>query len=278
VGFNIRFSASIVYILKPNIMVILFFFIGIWYLSLFSQTFFQHRYAAHGSFTMNRFWERFFFVFSYITQGSSYMSPRAYAIMHRMHHAYTDTERDPHSPNFSSNIFAMMWRTRTIYLGIVNGRFPVEERFTKNLPTWNKLDRWGNSPLSRGLWVVAYIAFFLLFATSFWWFLLLPIVITIGAFHGAVVNWFAHKYGYINFRLKNTSRNLLVVDVLMLGESYHNNHHKHPTSVNFGRRWHEIDPVYPVVLLLKWLRIINFTRATKLVPAVTVDRQFTPTA
>lgn len=243
-------------------MVILFFFIGIWYLSLFSQTFFQHRYAAHGSFTMSRFWERFFFVFSYITQGSSYMSPRAYAIMHRMHHAYTDTERDPHSPNFSSNIFAMMWRTRNIYLDIDRRRMLVEERFTKNLPNWERLDRWGNTPLSRVLWVAAYIAFFLVFASSFWWFLLLPIVVTMGAFHGAVINWFAHKYGYINFRLKNTSRNLLVVDVLMLGESYHNNHHKHPSSVNFGRRWHEIDPVYPIVLLLKWLRIINFPKAS----------------
>jgi len=242
-------------------MAILFFFVGIWYLSLFSQTFFQHRYAAHGSFKMNRFWERFFFLFSYVTQGSSYMSPRAYAIMHRMHHAYTDTEKDPHSPNFSSNIFSMMWRTRNIYAAIDRRKMPVEERFTKNLPSWERLDRWGNSTLSRVLWALAYIAFFVAFANSFWWFLLLPIVITMGAFHGAVVNWFAHKYGYINFRVRNTSRNLLVVDVLMLGESYHNNHHKHPSSANFGRRWHEIDPVYPVVLLLKWLRIIRLTES-----------------
>lgn len=86
------------------------------------------------------------------------------------------------------------------------------------------------------------------------------VVITMGAFHGALVNWFAHKYGYINFRLRNTSRNLLVVDVLMLGESYHNNHHKHPFFVNFGNRWHEVGPVYSVILLLKWLRIIRFTK------------------
>ncbi|MFC3196644.1 acyl-CoA desaturase [Parapedobacter deserti] len=247
-------------------MAILLFFIGIWYFSLFSQTFFQHRYAAHGSFTMSRFWERFFFLFSYVTQGSSYMSPRAYAIMHRMHHAYTDTEKDPHSPSFSRNIFAMMWRTRNIYVDIVKGRYPVEERFTKGLPEWKSLDRWGNSFLSRALWVLLYVAYFWLFATSFWWFLLLPIVITSGAFHGAVVNWFAHKYGYINFKLKNTSRNLLVVDVLMLGESYHNNHHKHPSSINFGRRWHEIDPVYPIAMLLKWLRIIHYVKPVEVLP------------
>lgn len=209
---------------------------------------------------MSRFWERFFFIFCYLTQGSSYLSPRAYAIMHRMHHAYTDTEQDPHSPKFSSNIASMMWRTRNIYTDILYHRRPVESRFLKNLPTWTGFDRWANSKISRLLWTVAYILFFLSFATSYWWFMLLPIVITMGPFHGAIINWFAHKYGYINFKLKNTSKNLLVVDILMLGESYHNNHHKHPSNANFGRRWHEIDPVYPIILLLKWLKIIHYPK------------------
>ncbi len=241
-------------------MIIIIFFVGLWYLSLFSQTFFQHRYAAHGSFHMNKFWERFFYIFAYITQGSSYMSPKAYAIMHRMHHAYTDTEKDPHSPNFSSNIFSMMWRTKNIYAGVVRGTIPIESRFTKNLPEWPGFDKWGNSLFSKILWIAVYVTLFILFASSFWLFLLIPVVILMGPFHGAIINWFAHKYGYINFKLKNTSHNLLFVDFLMLGESYHNNHHKRPSSVNFGRRWHELDPVYPVILLLKWLKIIKIAK------------------
>ncbi len=76
-------------------------------------------------------------------------------------------------------------------------------------------------------------------------------------FYGAIINWYAHKYGYRNFKLKNTSQNLLMVDVVMLGESYHNNHHKNPNSINFGKRWHEIDPVYPLIRLLAWFRIIG---------------------
>jgi stearoyl-CoA desaturase (delta-9 desaturase) len=241
-------------------MVILLFFIAIWYLSLFSQTFFQHRYAAHGAFDMSKGWERFFFVVAYITQGSSYMSPRAYAIMHRLHHAHTDTEKDPHSPSFSPNIFAMMWRTRTFYQDIIHNRMEVEEKFTKNLPEWPAFDRWANGTVSRLLWVAAYTLFFVFYASSPWLFLLLPVVITMGAFHGAVINWFAHKYGYINFKLKNTSMNLFFIDILMLGESYHNNHHKHPSSINFGRRWHEIDPMYPVIRLFAWIRIIRLPK------------------
>lgn len=238
-------------------MWLLIIFIAIWYSSLFCQTFFQHRYAAHQAFTMNKFWERAFFVFTYITQGSSYMSPRAYAIMHRMHHAYTDTEKDPHSPEFSRNIFQMMLRTRNIYSNIYKGKIEVEERFTRNLPEWPAFDKWAHSSFSRICWTLGYVTIFLLLSPSFWWLLLLPIVVGMGVFHGAIINWFAHKYGYTNFKLKNTSQNLFSVDVFMLGESYHNNHHKHPSSVNFGRRWHEVDPVYSIIRILARLRIIN---------------------
>src|ERR1044072_273714 len=147
-------------------MWVLIIFIGIWYSSLFCQTFFQHRYAAHQAFTMNKFWERTFFIFTYITQGSSYMSPRAYAIMHRLHHAYTDTEKDPHSPSYSKNMFSMMWRTRNIYTRIFHNTEPIEERFTKNLPEWPAFDKWANSTPARMIWVIAYVAFYVIYAPS----------------------------------------------------------------------------------------------------------------
>lgn len=242
-------------------MFLLFLFIAVWYLSLFGQTFFHHRYASHGAFTMSRGWEKFFFIYTYITQGAHYMSPRAYAIMHRMHHAHTDTELDPHSPAFSSNLVSMMLRTRRYYTAVVHNRMDIDPKYLKNLPEWKSFDKWANSTLSRVLWAAIYIGVFIAFATNVWVYLLLPVILGMGAFHGALINWFAHKYGYINFRLRNTSRNLLFIDILMLGESYHNNHHKRPSAVNFGKRWHEIDPVYPVIRLLVWLRIIRLPKA-----------------
>ena len=241
-------------------MAILIFFIALWYASLFFQTFFQHRYAAHGAFKMSKPVERLFFILTYITQGSSYMSPRAYAIMHRMHHAYTDTEKDPHSPSFSKNIFSMMWRTRNIYNQVFAKSIEIEPRFLKNLPEWPAFDRWANSWISRVLWIIIYLTFFIVFAHNPWVYLLLPVVLGMGAFHGAIINWFAHKYGYTNFKLKNTSENLLSIDFLMLGESYHNNHHKHPSSINFGIRWHEFDPIYPIIRFLGWLHIIKIPK------------------
>jgi stearoyl-CoA desaturase (delta-9 desaturase) len=238
-------------------MAILIFFGLHWYLSLFSQTFFHHRYAAHGAFTMSRFWERVFYLFAFFTMGSSYLSPRAYGIMHPIHHAYTDTEKDPHSPKYDPTIMAMMKRTANIYSDIYLGTMEVEERFKSNMPDWPALDRLGHSWPSRIVWGSFYLVFYIYFATSPLLFLFLPIQMFMGPVHGAIINWFAHKYGYVNFKLNNTSRNLFPVNVIMLGEAYHNNHHKYPSSINFGLRWHELDPVYPVIRLLDRLGIIH---------------------
>lgn len=186
------------------------------------------------------------------------MSPRAYAIMHRMHHAYTDTEKDPHSPGYSSNVFKMMSRTNMFYMGIYKGTLQVDDKFMKNIPDWPAFDKWALTWKSSVLWSLIYISYYIIFATAWWMFLLIPVHILMGPVHGTIINWFAHKYGYTNFKVNNTSRNLLPVDFLMLGESYHNNHHKFPSRINFGGiKWHEIDPVYPVISLFDRLGVVK---------------------
>lgn len=239
---------------------ILIFFVLHWYLSLFAQSFFCHRYAAHRAFTMSPFWEKVFFVYSYITQGSSYMSPRVYGILHRMHHAYTDTEHDPHSPAYDKNIVSMMLRTSVTYVNIMYDRMPVEERFLKNIPEFNWLDRWGNTWASRILWSALYTAFYVAFAPSAWWYLLIPVHIVMGPIHGVIINWFAHKYGHENFETDNTSKNLFKVDLLMLGEGYHNNHHKFPSRSNFAARKGEFDPIYPVIRAFNKAGIVRIVK------------------
>ncbi len=238
-------------------LIILLFLVIHWYLSLFMQTFLQHRYAAHGAFSMSKFWERFFYLIAYITQGSSYVSPRVYAIMHRMHHAYTDTEKDPHSPKFDHNLFAMMWRVRQISNNIYKNKGEIESRFLKNLPDWPLLDKIAHSTFSRLAWIALYVLVYVFFAPSGWWFLLLPIHIIMVPIQGVIINWFAHKYGTVNFKVKNTSTNLFKVDILMMGEAYHNNHHKNPSGTNFGFRWYELDPTYAMIRFFTWLKIIR---------------------
>ncbi|MEZ5014940.1 MAG: acyl-CoA desaturase [Chitinophagales bacterium] len=239
--------------------VILVFFILHWYLSLFSQTFFLHRYAAHNMFSMRTGWEKFFYFFTWFTQGSSYLSPYVYAVLHRLHHAYTDTENDPHSPKYEKGLFSLMFKTWKIYNAIDDDKLPVDEKFKKNLPQWRKFDRFAGSNVVRILFALAYIAIYVIFAPSFWWYLLLPIHFFMGPVHGVIINYFAHKYGYRNYKLEDTSVNFLPVDFLMMGESYHNNHHKFIGRPNFGVRWFELDPTYPMIILLSKMRIIRLS-------------------
>lgn len=241
--------------------IILLFFIAHWYMALFFQTFFLHRYAAHGAFTMSKFTEKVFFVLTWLFQGSNYLSAYGYGIMHRMHHAYADTPDDPHSPKYDESLFKMMWKTKTIYSDINMKRITVDPRFTKNIPQWEAFDKFARSWVSRLLWIAVYTLVYVNFATVWWVWLLLPIQFMLSPVHGAIINWFAHKYGYRNFEVGDTSRNFLPFDFLMMGESYHNNHHKHGSRANFGGiRWHELDPTYVVIKLLDKIGVISLVK------------------
>lgn len=244
-------------------MLIIFFIIILWYSGLFFQSFFLHRYAAHQTFTMSKTTEKIVFVLTWIFQGPSYLSAYGYGIMHRMHHAYTDTERDPHSPSYDANLFAMMWKTKTIYQDINNDRIEVDPKFKKNVPQWKSFDSFASSRFSRLLWVGLYILFFAVFATAWWQWLLLPVAFAMAPIHGVIINWFGHILGYTNFKTKDTSKNLFRFDFLMMGEAYHNNHHKFAARPNFGGvHWYEIDVTYVIMKVLHRTGVITMKPIT----------------
>ena len=242
-------------------MAILIFILVLWYGGLFFQTFFLHRYAAHQTYTMSKTTEKVMYVLTWIFQGSSYLSAYGYGIMHRVHHAYADTAKDPHSPKYDKNLFAMMLKTKDVYQDINKGRVKVEDKFTINVPQWESFDLFASSMLSRISWGVLYAVFFYFFATAWWQWLFLPIAFLMAPIHGAIINWFAHVYGYVNFKVSDTSKNFLPFDFLMLGESYHNNHHKRSGNPNFGGvRWHEIDPTYIIMRILHAFGVIHIKK------------------
>ncbi len=237
--------------------IILVFFVLHWQSSVFFQTFFLHRFGAHRQFTMSKGWERFFHLATYITQGSSFLSPRGYAILHRMHHAYSDTEKDPHSPENYGNVFTMMLATKKRYDAFAYHREEPEPRFDGGVPSWPALDRLGQNWMMRVLWGAAYTSVYLVFAPSLWWFLLLPAHFIMGPIHGAIVNWCGHRYGYRNFASADVSRNMLPFDFLTAGELFQNNHHEFSMSPRFAARWFEIDPTYFVIVGLDAVGVIQ---------------------
>ncbi|MEO6136129.1 MAG: fatty acid desaturase [Ginsengibacter sp.] len=237
---------------------ILIFFFCHWFFSLFFHSFFLHRFASHKMYTTSKNWEKAFYVMTWLTQGSSFLVPRAYAVMHRMHHAYSDTEKDPHSPHFFKDIWDMMIHTAKIYQGFLSGKDLPDEQFTKEyLPVWTKLDKLGHHNITRLFFALLYVTFYIIFAPNYWWFLLLPIHFLMGPIQGAVVNWFGHKLGYSNFDNGDHSKNTTPWGIFLMGELFQNNHHFKGTDPNFAKKWYEIDGTFQIMKGLHFVRIIR---------------------
>jgi stearoyl-CoA desaturase (delta-9 desaturase) len=240
------------------VLVIAIFFVMHWQCSVFCQSFFLHRYGAHRMFTMSKGWERFFYLLTYATQGPSFLSPRGYGILHRMHHAFSDTPKDPHSPSNYGNVMSMMLATKKTYDGYAYGHVQPEARFDGGLPSWPAIDRLSQAWPARIAWCAAYLLLYLRFAPPHYWlFALLPLQYIMGPIHGAIVNWCGHRYGYRSFDNGDLSRNTLAIDFLTAGELFQNNHHKYGMSPNFAVRWFEIDPTYQIMRVLAAVGIID---------------------
>ena len=112
--------------------IILIFFFTHWFLSLFFHSFFLHRYASHKMYTVSKRTEKIIYFSTWFVQGSSYLVPKAYGVMHRMHHTYSDTEKDPHSPHFFKDIWQMMVHTAAIFHSFVTVKTSPMLNLTKS--------------------------------------------------------------------------------------------------------------------------------------------------
>lgn len=238
-----------------------------WWGSVFFQSLFLHRYAAHGMFQLSRFWQRCMHLCTYLFQGASYLNPRAYAILHRMHHFYSDRPGDPHSPRLEPNPVKMMLNTLKDYRAVLDGRHPLAREFEHDLVSWPALDAWGRSRLSSVLWIGVYCVFYATFATAPWQYLFVPVHVLMGPIHGAIVNYFGHRLGYRNHAIDDHSRNTLWFDFLTLGELFQNNHHANPNSPTFASRRFEVDPVWPAIILLNRLHVLKLRGQTAVADA-----------
>lgn len=240
-----------------NIRILVFFLLHR-YISVFFQSFFHHRYAAHAMFVMKKWRERVFHFLAWATQWTSYLVPSAYAVLHRLHHKHSDTIDDPHSPIFFQDIFGLMNRTRKIYMDIMYNNKYVDQ-FSKNYPTRNRLDKRGQSRSARLMRGLIYIGVYVLLWAQWWMYLLLPIHFLMSPVHGAIVNRAWHMIGYRNHGTDDHSRNTLAIDILTVWELFQNNHHNNGSNPQFANKRREVDPTYEVMRVLARLRIIRFT-------------------
>jgi len=174
------------------------------------------------------------------------MDPRAFAAVHRRHHATTDTPDDPHAPAHRG-----MWRVLFGGLGLYRAAACDPETWARHgqgLPrdpgaTW--YERYPNlGLLLQGVvWIaLGGIAGAVAFGVALAW---------IPLWAGGVVNGLGHRLGYRNHATQDASTNLVPWGVLLAGEELHNNHHADPASACMAHRAFEFDLGWQVIRLLR---------------------------
>lgn len=229
-----------------------------WFISLFCQSFFLHRYCSHHMFKMSKFWERFFYFLTYLAQGPSFLNPSSYSIMHQRHHAHSDTKDDPHSPTNSDSIWEMMLKTYKQYKDLIKSHKTINDKaVVHRTPHWEALDNFAESNLNTILWLGVYVGIYYALNVELIYYVFIPFHFLVGPIQGAIVNWFGHKVGYRNFNTSDQSKNSLPIDFALMGELYQNNHHKYGQKLNFAHRWFEVDLTYQFSKILRSFGIIQ---------------------
>ncbi len=235
-----------------------FFSIG-YVINLFYISVLYHRALTHQSIVLSPFARTWTVRTGVWVTG---IDPKAWACMHRLHHLYSDTEKDPHSP-VHFGVFGVAISQLKYYKTVLVG-------LIKNKPTYSDVVKDLEFPVSwvnrTGIWYMPYLVHFLIaviisVATqSPWPGLAYWLGIMSHPAQGWLVNSLAHRFGYRNHQTEDNSKNNTIVAWLVAGEGYQNNHHAHPESSKFSEKWYEFDSGY---LLCKMASKAGFLKIRK---------------
>jgi fatty-acid desaturase len=191
-----------------------------------------HRLLTHRGFKTPKPIEYFFTVCATLSLESG---PIQCISTHRIHHAFTETPKDPHSPREGFWWAHIGW----IFKGTAQHHDEVTlRRYVPDLLK-DKVHVW----LSKWYYVPTIILGIILFAIGGWGMLLWGIFLrTVFGLHSTwLVNSATHLWGTRRFETTDDSTNNFAIAVLTFGEGWHNNHHAHPTAARHGLAWYEID-------------------------------------
>lgn len=171
---------------------------------------------------------------------------------HRKHHALSDREGDPHTPNdggFWSHILWLIWEPTDDTVEEHCRRWapdlmkdPVLRFFDRFYMLWHFL-------LAGVLFGIGFLVGGAAMGWSFVvWGMFVRLVYVLHATF--FVNSASHIWGYRNYDTRDNSRNLWWVAIVSYGEGWHNNHHAYPRSANNRHKWWEFDPTYVAIRLL----------------------------
>jgi len=172
-------------------------------------------------------------------------SPISWVLIHKAHHKYSDTDRDPHSAKD--------------VLKYLIGKYP-----TVSAKGMRKLAQSKFNKIMHRHYYLIILTYGAVWATLgfeyFCYGFIYPMVLTMVAGH--LVNWYTHSDYVLNYRLhetKDTSQNNAIIGLLTWGEGFHNTHHRYAGRPNFGMRWWELDATFLFAQLLQKLKLVSWS-------------------
>lgn len=219
--------------------------IGGWFFHMIVCSIILHKYFTHKTFTVNPVIHSIFIYLGSLGLNGSVL---AWVNMHRLHHATSDKEGDPHDPT---------------KIGIIKSLFVFSPfdytnnpKLTSNLKKCVDLLRdktvmFFHKYLLETL-TLTYIVLGLISPKLLAGFLIATAVSFVGLFFTTYIYHF--KIPYLHYRNNVTtdnSHNNWLSTILFPGESYHNNHHSNPGKYNTAQKWYEFDFSAVIVNLLK---------------------------
>lgn len=214
-----------------------------------------HRYLSHRAFRTSRW-----FQFLLAASGCCAMQkgPLWWVAHHRDHHKHSDTPLDPHSP-----VSGSLWHGHAGWLFTADRMEPDFSR-VKDLTVYRELVWLDKLWMIPGLLMA--LGCFLLDGWSGVVYGFCAAVVLVFQVTFAV-NSFGHRFGPQRFATGDGSRNNFLLGVLAMGDGWHNNHHRAPTSARHGLAWYEIDQSY---LFIRFLRAIGIVWAVRQPPPAVV--------
>jgi len=226
-------------------------------LRMFGITAGFHRYFSHRTFKTSRFFQ---FFLALLGTSTVQKGPLWWAAHHRHHHKHSDTEKDVHSP-----VKRSFWWSHVGW--ILSDRFKATNfDMVKDLKKYPELRFLNNFHLVPPIFLAGatyglgeLLDYYMpsLDTSGFQLLVYGFIISTVLLYHGTfTVNSLAHVFGKRRFETNDDSRNNWFISLITLGEGWHNNHHRFPSSERQGFYWWEFDVSHYVLKILSWFRIV----------------------
>ncbi len=226
------------------------------HVTIASVTIFLHRAQAHRALTLHPIVSHFFRLWLWLSTG---METKAWAAIHRKHHAYCETDEDPHSPQVLG-LSTVLKQGAELYRREAKNEQTLE-RFGHGTPDdW--LERHVYTPHSaKGILLMLCINLWLfgIPGLSIWALQMAWIPLTAAG----VINGIGHYFGYRSFDCVDASTNIIPWGILIGGEELHNNHHTYPTSAKLSVQWWEFDLGW---FYIKTLALLGLATVKRTVP------------